>query len=73
MADENMNKSSILSMVQGEMHKAKRDAVKAAVKAKYADLLKAQQAVSAIEDAIIADLTSIGEDEAGIRAILAGE
>lgn len=73
MAGEEQPQKSLLEIVQNEAKKAKRDAVRASVKAKYADLIKAQQVVADIQDAIIADLLSVGENEAEIRAILSGE
>jgi hypothetical protein len=74
MTDENQaDRKSILAQIQAESQKARRDAIKQSVKAKYADLVKAEKVVADIKNAIVDDLLAAGEDEAGIRAILSGE
>lgn len=70
---ETEERKSILQQVQAEAKKAQRDAAKAAVKAKYSDLVKARKAVADIENSIVDELLAAGEDEAGIREILAGQ
>jgi hypothetical protein len=74
MTDETKpDRKSILDQVRDETVKAKRDAAKQAVKAKYADLIKAKQVVAGIEDDIVGTLIEAGENAEGVRAILASE
>ena len=72
MAD-NEAKKSILAGIQEEMKAAKRKAVKDSVKAKFADLVKARAVVDGIEQAIIAELETVGETAEEIRALLSGD
>ena len=74
MTDENQaDRKSILAQIQAESQKAKRDAIKQSVKAKYADRVKAKKVLDDIDQSIVDDLLELGEDEAGNRAILSGE
>jgi hypothetical protein len=61
---------SLLSAVTEELKKAERESAKAKLKALFTDRIKAKGVVVNIDEQIVALLTSVGEDEAGVRALL---
>lgn len=64
-----MEKSLLTSVVE-ELKKAERESAKAKLKAMFADRIKAKGVLKNIDDQIVELLTSVGETEEGIRAIL---
>lgn len=68
-----MSDKSLLDSVISEIKKAERESAKAKLKTLIVDLAKAKKVVSGIEDSIVELLTSVGETEADVRAMLAAE
>jgi len=62
---------SLITAVQDELKKAERDSAKAKLKTMFADRIKAKETIKNIDDQIVDLLTTVGETEEGIRALLA--
>ena len=61
---------SLLNSVTEELKKAEKESAKAKLKAMMVDRIKAKAVVQNINDQIVELLTSVGETEEDIRALL---